>query len=46
MKTLSINRITLAAIAVLFSTFIFTSCQKENSLSNSTATVTEEEEVQ
>lgn len=35
MKTLSINRITLAAIAVLFSTFIFISCQKENSLSNS-----------
>ena len=34
MKTLSFNRITLAAIAVLFSTFIFTSCQKENSLSN------------
>lgn len=43
MKTLSINRITLAAIAVLFSTFIFTSCQKENSLSTSTGTVTEEE---
>jgi hypothetical protein len=37
MKTLSINRITLAAIAVLFSTFIFTSCQKENSLTNSSA---------
>ncbi|MCY7309746.1 MAG: hypothetical protein LH619_03120 [Chitinophagaceae bacterium] len=43
MKTLSINRITLAAIAVLFSTFIFTSCQKENSFSNLTETVTEEE---
>jgi len=42
MKTFSINRITIAAIAVLFSTFIFTSCQKENSLSNS-STVTEEE---
>ncbi len=42
MKTLSINRISLAAIAVLFSTFIFTSCQKENSLTNSPA-VTEEE---
>ena len=42
MKTLSINRITLAAVAVLFSTFIFTSCQKENSFS-STETVTEEE---
>jgi hypothetical protein len=45
MKTLSFNRITLAAIAVLFSTFIFTSCQKENSLSNSsnTSEVTEAE---
>jgi|CXWL01.1.fsa_nt_gi hypothetical protein len=42
MKTFSINRITLAALAVLFSTFIFTSCQKENSLSNSPV-VTEEE---
>ena len=41
MKTLSINRITIAAIAVLFSTFIFTSCQKEASLT--TASVTEEE---
>ncbi len=37
MKTLSINRISLAAIAVLFSLFIFTSCQKENSFSNSTS---------
>jgi len=45
MKTLSFNRITIAAIAVLFSTFIFTSCQKENSLSNSsnTSEVTEAE---
>ena len=42
MKTLSINRITIAAVAVLFSTFIFTSCQKENSLTT-TSTVTEEE---
>lgn len=41
MKTLSINRLTLAVIAMLFSTFIITSCQKENSLSNSD--VTEEE---
>lgn len=41
MKTISINRITLAAIAVLFSTFIFTSCQKENSFSS--PAVTEEE---
>jgi hypothetical protein len=36
MKTLSINRILIAAIAVLFSAFIFTSCKKENSLNNST----------
>lgn len=36
MKTLSNNRISLAAMAVLFSLFIFTSCQKENSFSNST----------
>ena len=42
MKTLSINRIIIAAVAVLFSTFIFTSCQKENSLTTSSA-VTEEE---
>jgi hypothetical protein len=41
MKTFSINRIALAAIAVLFSAFLFTSCQKEGSLSN--AGVTEEE---
>lgn len=37
MKTLSNNRISLAAMAVLFSLFIFTSCQKENSFSNSTS---------
>ncbi|MDZ4792640.1 MAG: hypothetical protein SGI83_00010 [Bacteroidota bacterium] len=44
MKTLFINRITLAAVAVLFSALIFTSCKKENSLSNaSSETVTEEE---
>ncbi len=42
MKTLSFNRITLAAIAVLFSTLFFTSCQKEASLSN-TSTVSEAE---
>lgn len=42
MKTLSINRISLAAVAVLFSAFIFTSCQKEASLTNS-SDVTEEE---
>lgn len=41
MKTLSINRITLAAIAVLFSLFV-TSCQKESSLDNTTV-VSEEE---
>ena len=43
MKTLSINRITLAAIAVLFFAFIFTSCQKENSFATSSNTVTEAE---
>ena len=45
MKTLSFNRITLTAFAVLFSTFIFTSCQKENSFNTveTTATVTEAE---
>jgi hypothetical protein len=41
MKTLSINRITLAAFAVLFSVILY-SCQKENSL-NTSQTVTEEE---
>lgn len=46
MKTLNINRITLAAVAVLFSALIFTSCKKENSLSNtSSETITEEEAV-
>lgn len=44
MKTLIINRITLAAVAVLLSAFILTSCKKENSLSNaSSPTMTEEE---
>lgn len=42
MKTFSMNRIILSVIAVLFSAFIFTSCQKEASLSN-TATVSEAE---
>jgi hypothetical protein len=44
MKISSINRITIAAFAVLLTTLLF-SCQKEGSLSetNSTATVTEEE---
>ena len=41
MKTLSINRITIAAFAVLFSVILF-SCQKENSL-NTSQTVTEEQ---
>ena len=37
MKTIFINRITLAAIAVVFSAFLFTSCQKENSTSGTDA---------
>jgi hypothetical protein len=41
MKTLSINRITIAALAVLFSVILY-SCQKENSL-NTSQTVTEEQ---
>ena len=43
MKTLLINRITLAAIALLFSAFIFTSCQKEVSSITSVSAITEEE---
>lgn len=43
MKTLSFNRITLAALAVLTATIFFTACQKENSLSGNTNTVTEDE---
>jgi hypothetical protein len=42
MKTFSMNRIILSVIAVLFSAFIFTSCQKEAILSN-TSTVSEAE---
>ncbi len=44
MKTLSLNRIIIAALAVMLTTF-FISCQKENSLDDSagTETVTEEE---
>jgi len=42
MKTLSLNRIAIAAIAVLLSTFIFISCQKENSATSAPA-VTEED---
>lgn len=42
MKTLKLNRITLAAFAVLFSLFI-SSCQKESSLSTPEVVVTEEE---
>lgn len=34
---------TFAVMAVLFSAFIFTSCQKENSLTNSSTAVTEEQ---
>ncbi len=40
MKTISINRVTLAAIAVLFTGFLF-SCQKETS--SNTETLTEEQ---
>jgi len=39
MKTLLINRITLAAFAVFFSVFLF-SCQKESSLTNSNTSAT------
>lgn len=42
MKTLSFNRITIAAFAVVLSLFII-SCQKENNLSNSATPVTEDE---
>lgn len=42
MKTFSMNRIILSVIAVLFSAFIFTSCQKEASLTNP-STVSEAE---
>ena len=42
MKTYSINRISLAATAVLFAVVLY-SCQKENSLNNSATTVTEEQ---
>ncbi|HKB43018.1 MAG TPA: hypothetical protein VKC90_01465 [Chitinophagaceae bacterium] len=41
MKTLSMNRITIAAFAVLFSVILY-SCQKENSL-NTSQTATEEQ---
>jgi len=43
MKTLIINRITIAAFAALLCVFAI-SCQKENSLSNSTSTTVTEEE--
>ncbi len=42
MKTISFNRISIAVTAILFSTILFISCQKENSYSNNTD-VTEEE---
>ncbi len=41
MKTISFNRISIAVTAILFSTFLFISCQKENSIT--TPTVTDEE---
>ena len=41
MKTITFNRISIAVIAILFSTFLFTSCQKENSYTSTD--VTEEE---
>lgn len=43
MKTITFNRITLAVIAVLFSAFIFTSCQKENSAVTASDNLTEEQ---
>lgn len=42
MKTISLNRLTIAATAIFLSTFIFISCQKENSLTN-TSVVTEDQ---
>ena len=42
MKTLSFNRITIAAFAVFLSLFVI-SCQKENSFTDSATPVTEEE---
>jgi hypothetical protein len=43
MKTLSLNRVIIAALAVMLTTF-FVSCQKENSLNNSqTESVSEEQ---
>jgi hypothetical protein len=42
MKTFSINRISIAAIAIMFTVVLY-SCQKENSLNNSSTTVTEEQ---
>jgi hypothetical protein len=42
MKTISLNRIMIAITAILFSTFVFTSCQKENSLTGS-SDITEEQ---
>ncbi|MEO6611276.1 MAG: hypothetical protein ABIT05_04055 [Chitinophagaceae bacterium] len=42
MKTLSFNRITVAAFAVMFSLFVV-SCQKENGFSSSTTPVSDDE---
>lgn len=44
MKTLSLNRIVIAALAVVFSTIIF-SCKKESSFDNSQTEITEEEAI-
>lgn len=44
MKTLLFNRITIAAIAILFSTIIF-SCKKESSFDNTQTALSEEEAV-
>lgn len=44
MKTISFNRISIAAIAIFFSTIVFTACQKENSVNTTTTTDVSEEE--
>lgn len=43
MKTITLNRITFAVIAIVFSAFIFTSCQKENSTVSSSSDLTDEQ---
>lgn len=42
MKTISLNRLAVIAVAILTTTFLFTSCQKENSTA-ATDTLTEEQ---